>query len=330
MSFVHALHRCRRGLLACAAVTALGCGDPSASLISPDSDLEGTLRGPRLSLTTPTNGNIAVDDGVVIELQNDGELKVTNTATGNTIYAELDPAQMEVIAAMFDALRGGDANYLALGNLNPYENAPPGYEPMSQPFGGVELLSIPELGPRTAPSFPYHPPMLRPIQSGSATPSFLETSLLTTEWDGPKCMAMANAISANRWHYLNTRSSPLQALRGIASLFGANIGWKNGKPYAALNSLEDIIASVGVFGANLAAQSTQLIVLRGLYNAQGCQAPIMLNVSPPTSIFPGNGSGWSDNNTCHTVVEQWEISFDGGATWHPFDVVVVRCSTSAQ
>lgn len=75
-------------ITACAEVPT--AADPEAHIEPP------SVSGIRATISSPTYGNVALDDDVRVELFSSGEIKVTNLISGDTVYVDLDAPEMEI------------------------------------------------------------------------------------------------------------------------------------------------------------------------------------------------------------------------------------------
>lgn len=240
---------------------------------------------------------------------------------------------METIALMMHGLRVGDAEYQALSALNPYENAPPGFEPFSAPVGELSVgaggRSAVTSGGVNDPGNASTSPLVLVRRSADGEPIALDsplthvsaislrdrtyaewttsrfrpTALSLEGWDPMECVYAAHTIALHRANYLNQRREPLGALRQMTELTGANVVVLAGKVTVKTAAAQALIAGLmtKVVGQSL---------------------------SNPTSVFPGGGMPWN-GRTCTYQTQTWEVSYDGGANWQPFNVVVEICTYPA-
>lgn len=336
------------------------CSDSPVALQHGEDALDRIIDRPAFSIAEPTHENTAYDEDVEVELLTTGELKVRNRLTGAVVYAPLDTAEMETIALMMHGLRVGDAEYQALSALNPYENAPPGFEPFSAPVGELSVgaggRSAVTSGGVNDPGNASTSPLVLVRRSADGEPIALDsplthvsgislrdrtyaewttsrfrpTALSLEGWDPMECVYAAHTIALHRANYLNQRREPLGALRQMTELTGANVVVLAGKVTVKTAAAQALIAGLMTKVVGVAVSSKRLTIARNVYNAHNCQQTIVVgqSLSNPTSVFPGGGMPWN-GRTCTYQTQTWEVSYDGGANWQPFNVVVEICTYPA-
>lgn len=211
--------------------------------------------------------------------------------------------------------------------LNPYENAPPGWEPARAPApidSGLTYRTLHEKQFRR-----FSDVRFRPASKSNSTIRLLRPPMLASfEWDPIICAHAAYAIGMLRADFLNKRRDPLYALKEITGGVGASIDWRNSKPYLAIAGKQMLFANLATKATEILFAANSVNKARETYNEYNCQGSIALSTSTgsPPMFFPGNGNPWENGDRhCTVTNENWEISYDGGLTWHPLVVQVTRC-----
>ncbi|MCU0617206.1 MAG: hypothetical protein MUD17_09035 [Gemmatimonadaceae bacterium] len=256
--------------------------------------LGSNVERPAFAIAEPTQLNTAYDEDVEVELLTTGELKVRNRLTGAVVYAPLDTAEMETIALLMHGLRVGDAEYQALNALNPYENAPPGFEPFSTPVGELSL----ESGGHSATT---------PDGTGGSGGVSAASPVLVRRSPDSEPLALDMPMPQVSTLTLRGRSFSESSMLLLGPSVMTLEGW---------DPMECVYAAH--------------TIARNIYNAHNCQQTIIVgqSLANPTSVFPGGGMPWN-GRTCTYQTQTWEVSYDGGANWEPFNVVVEICTYPA-
>lgn len=239
------------------------------------------------------------------------------------IVIKLSPEQTAEIATAFRATTIGDP---LAGEIDRTPPPPSGCGPES---GGVCESALPSIdGPsvlvrqvsksaKTKPGktfglgpLSYTKPRSKPSSTESSNIGIASTS--DYGWP-PSCLDMAREMFAMTPRYRATRNSVLNTLKEIASTTFELDDY--GRPTVRLPNLPTLAYTLMNQMADESDAFIQMQYWAGMYTGYGCTA----NNWPDAG---GGGGGGGLTLECHN--EGWEISYDGGRTWHPIEVSVCQ------
>lgn len=310
------------------AILAVSSGCSDNMLTQSAEERETAAPFPTLAMAYPTTGHTIRDGSLEIHLDSmTGILRVTDVSNGHTVYARPDA---EVIADLVDfiaATRAGDQIFDLTEYLNPYENAPENIERI-QPGLRVASGTFDHVGRDIVST--GRPVLVRPTGESPTRYSAGTSGLphMSIQLDDPwnfQCPEFAQQIGAQRLAYLQERGWAASEVGSVLSVNPAELTWENGYPFVGLTDLRTAFVSAGIRIAEVLQRSVQLDIMIGTYNLYRCQQPITVQAPHPGYVFvpPTNGGGGAI--TCETLVYHYEISYDGGNTWYPFDVLRTHC-----
>lgn len=325
--------RARKSALLAAITAAVLAGCMDGTPTEPTTIGPPTPRANVASTFPVTTGN-TVSDGVVAATIDSatGELRVRHLSTGRVVYATLTPEALEAMTTFITATRIGDANYVALANLDPTQRRPEGqWDAVGG--GGLDPTSVSDPGEAGRPRDVKSNVVMRRAQSTRAPerePLLLPWHLSSDALDRPawdeNCSMWAYDIGQHRLTYGPNRQSMMDRLRGVPSVPDDMLEWRHGKPYLTLPQIQSYFYGALVEAAAVLHRSWQLDIMRGMYNGIGCQNPIEILHPMPGQVFVGRSATGGGTAECRIVTQLWEISFDGGLTWYPFTVDRPQCA----
>jgi hypothetical protein len=255
------------------------------------------------------------------------------------VHMRLTPDQFADMVTTAEKLQLGDQNYDATYYINPYENRPGTWQTRAPAAGeGMSAQSASDPTATLPPGAALPPAgggvLMRRAGDPSTTVELPRTRFgdgdgeVRPMWAEDQCTNLAGAIGMQRANYWSTRDAQKHWFERVAHVPKVDVEWlPDGTPTLKLESVQSFLLEVGMKAASVWRESLMLNWTRFMYNSWGCQRAITIGI-PQARVFVGGyglNPGGGQTTTCKPVSEWWEISFDGGRTWYPFQTFRTVC-----
>jgi len=320
-----------------------GCADP----VSTASD-DRTLRKPRTFSSSTAIGTEIGDVEFSIDTATD-EGRLRDLSTGAEVFAELSGEDAAKWAEMITTIAESDQWYAATASLNPLENAPEGWQPEDRlPPALVERarsFSVRDLERMAQRKEEIRIPGLdttkyrvrvanvekvtarrsppRAMIPSAAHPVYGFQNFLDGYPQYYECVDIAAAIASERVAYLASKNWVTSTGKNVVSGQFLQIVARFGKNFVEGPDVVQAFLAAGMSGAEAMAGGITTKLKTVWYNRAQCQGVITISHPiPPMFSWSGGGS----TKSCSIVLVTYEMSHDGGLTWHTVQVEQKMCS----